>query len=113
MSTWKLLLMTCKHPACLVVLLMAACPFALGAPQSSGDRQVQTPAAEAARRLPEFAGKHFRFQPARGIGREEGITRRDVSDVIRVGVPRERWQGRNVSIGKTSCEVDASDKHHR
>ena len=33
----------------------------------------------------DFANKSFRFQPAKGLGRTEGITRRDPSDVIKVG----------------------------
>lgn len=33
----------------------------------------------------DFANKSFRFQPANGLGRTEGITRRDTSDVIKVG----------------------------
>jgi hypothetical protein len=42
-------------------------------------------ATDAVRRWPEFANRQFRFQPAEGIGREMDVTRRDVSDVIRVG----------------------------
>jgi len=33
----------------------------------------------------DFANKSFRFQPAKGLGRTEGVTRRDPSDVIKVG----------------------------
>jgi hypothetical protein len=33
----------------------------------------------------DFANRSFRFQPAKGLGRTEGITRRDPSDVIRLG----------------------------
>lgn len=38
----------------------------------------------AAEDLPELRGKHFSYSEARGIGREEGVTRRDPSDIIRV-----------------------------
>ena len=41
--------------------------------------------------FPEFANKHFRFTEAAGIGREEGITRRDPSDVIKVGDTYYVW----------------------
>jgi hypothetical protein len=33
----------------------------------------------------DFENKSFRFQPAKGLGLTEGITRRDPSDVIKVG----------------------------
>ncbi len=34
---------------------------------------------------PELVNKHFSYQEAKGIGYEEGITRRDPSDIIKVG----------------------------
>jgi Glycosyl hydrolases family 43 len=33
----------------------------------------------------DFANKSFRFEPAKGLGKTNGITRRDPSDVIKVG----------------------------
>ena len=39
----------------------------------------------------DFADKSVRFQPARGLGRTEGITRRDPSDVIKVGDTFFAW----------------------
>lgn len=39
----------------------------------------------------DFAKKTFRFQPAIGLGRTEGITRRDPSDVVKVGDTYYVW----------------------
>lgn len=41
-----------------------------------------TPASEP---YPELVNKRFSYQEAKGIGYEEGITRRDPSDIIKVG----------------------------
>jgi hypothetical protein len=42
----------------------------------------------------DFSNKSFRFQPAGGLGRTEGITRRDPSDVIKVGDTYFVWYTR-------------------
>jgi hypothetical protein len=42
----------------------------------------------------DFANKSFRFQPAQGLGKTEGITRRDPSDVIKVGDTYFVWYTR-------------------
>jgi hypothetical protein len=59
-------------------------------------------------RLPEFAGKPFRFQEAKGIGREAGVTRRDVSDVIRVGDLYYIWYAVSKNEGRSWEEKGSS-----
>ncbi len=48
----------------------------------------------AQERLTEFTGKRFVYSEAAGIGREEGITRRDPSDVIKVDDTFYLWYSR-------------------
>ncbi len=43
---------------------------------------------------PEFFGRQFRFQEAKGLGREKNITRRDPSDIIKVGDVYYVWYSR-------------------
>ncbi len=85
--------MTSKNALYPWLILIALGPYALGAPPPS--RQgLEQPATDAARRWPEFADRHFRFQPTKGVGRKAGLTRRDVSDVIRVGDTYYIWYSR-------------------
>ncbi|MBN1910729.1 MAG: family 43 glycosylhydrolase, partial [Pirellulales bacterium] len=82
--------MTHKTPLYFLPLLILLSSIAWGG--SPTTKQEKIPASpDAAGRLPELFGKSFRFQPARGLGREEGVTRRDVSDVIRVGDTYYIW----------------------
>ncbi|MCK4998342.1 MAG: alpha/beta hydrolase fold domain-containing protein [Anaerohalosphaera sp.] len=60
-----------QSPAVIIVLILAVC-----AQTQAGDPKVS---------LPELVGKSFSYQEINGIGLEEGVTRRDPSDVIKVG----------------------------
>ncbi len=76
-------------PSVLTVLIAISPPLLGDSPSS--DQAPEEMATVAAHRWPEFANRQFRFQPAEGIGREEDVTRRDVSDVIRVGDTYYIW----------------------
>ncbi len=76
-------------PSVLTVLIAISPPLLGDSPSS--DQAPEEMATVAAQRWPEFANRQFRFQPAEGIGREEDVTRRDVSDVIRVGDTYYIW----------------------
>jgi len=82
-----------KHSAAFLVIIMVLILTGWGISVAAGKEPEQM-AAKVERCLPEFANKHFRFQPAKGIGLEEGVTRRDVSDVIRVGDIYYIWYSR-------------------
>jgi alpha-L-fucosidase 2 len=61
-------------------------------------------------KYPEFYGKEFRFQEATGLGLEENVTRRDPSDIIKVGDLYYVWYSK-VDHTKLSPR-NLSKKHH-
>ncbi|NQU21220.1 MAG: hypothetical protein HQ567_08055 [Candidatus Nealsonbacteria bacterium] len=95
--------MACKNTLLRFLMIPIGLTFLLGDSPSFGQGREET-ATDAAQRWPEFAHKHFQFQPARGIGRERDVTRRDVSDVIQVGDVYYIWYSK-VDHGKLGPEL--------
>ena len=73
----------------LLLLITSGAKILLSKPIESGSGNYSTGAI--AKMRGDFADKHFRYQEARGIGREEGVTRRDPSDIIKVGDTYYVW----------------------
>lgn len=69
------------------VILCLAFAIAASAEDSGSSKEISVVKAD-------FANKSFRFQPAQGLGRTESITRRDPSDVIKVGDAYFVWYTR-------------------
>lgn len=63
----------------------------LGAQAAAGPTSGNAPASGSAEDYPELQSPRFRILPAYGLGVEDGVARRDPSDVIKVGSKYYVW----------------------